>query len=59
MLTIDKTSYLIKKAVATMIDDSTQTIELTNYKLNENINPSVFVFDSKLLPQGTQVIDLR
>ena len=59
MLTIDKTSYLIKKAVATMIDDSTQTIELTNYKLNENINPSVFVFDSKLVPQGTQVIDLR
>ena len=58
-LTIDKSTYKIKKAVATMIDDSTQTIELANYKVDENIPASVFVFDNKLVPQGTPVIDLR
>ena len=58
-LTIDKSTYKIKKAVATMIDDSTQTIELANYKVDENIPASVFVFDNKLIPQGTPVIDLR
>ena len=59
LLTIDKTSYQIKKAVATMIDDSTQTVEFTNYKFNEDISGTIFNFDSKLVPQGTQVIDLR
>lgn len=59
VLTIDKASYKITKAVATMIDDSTQTIEFTNYKTDENIPATVFVYDSKLVPQGTQVIDLR
>lgn len=59
LLTIDKTSYQIEKAVATMIDDSTQTVEFTNYKFNEDISGTIFNFDSKLVPQGTQVIDLR
>lgn len=59
LLTIDKTSYQIKKAVATMIDDSTQTVEFTNYKFNEDISSTIFNFDRKLVPQGTQVIDLR
>ena len=59
LLTIDKQTYQVKKATATMIDDSTQTIELTNYKVNEKLDSSVFTFDSKMVPQGTPVIDLR
>ena len=59
ILTIDKKTNLVKKAVATMIDNTSQTIELTNYKVNEKLDASVFVFDKKMVPQGTQVIDLR
>ena len=59
LLTIDKKTYQVKKAVATMIDNTSQTIELANYKVNEKLDASVFVFDKKMVPQGTQVIDLR
>lgn len=59
LLTIDKATYKIKQAVATMIDDTTQTITFTNYKIDEDLPSTIFVFDSKLVPQGTEVIDLR
>lgn len=59
LLTIDKKTYQVKKAIANMIDDSTQIIELSNYKVDEKLDPKVFVFDKEMVPQGTQVIDLR
>lgn len=57
-ITIDKKSYKIIKAVITMIDDSTQTVNFGNYK-EENLPTSIFVFDNKLVPEGTPIIDLR
>lgn len=59
ILTIDKKTYQVKKAIAKMIDESTQIIELNNYKVDEKLDPKVFVFDKEMVPQGTQVIDLR
>lgn len=59
LITINKNTHLISEAVATMIDDVTQTIKFTNYKTNENISNDIFVFDSKMVPVGTPVIDLR
>lgn len=59
MIIINKNTHLISEAIATMIDDVTQTIKFTNYKTNENISNDIFVFDSKMVPAGTPVIDLR
>ena len=59
LLTINKTTNLISEAVVTTTDDVAQTIKFTNYKKNENISSDIFVFDSKMVPKGTPVIDLR
>ena len=58
-LTIDKVTYQIKEAVATMVDGTKQTMKLANYKMNEKLAPSTFEYDAKMVPSGTQVIDLR
>lgn len=58
-LTINKNTNRISTAVVTLSDNSTQTIRLSNYRVNENIPASTFVFDGKLVPSGTPVIDLR
>lgn len=57
-LTITKNTYKIVKAVITMIDETTQTVSFSDYKA-ENLPTSVFVFDNKMVPQGTPLIDLR
>lgn len=58
-LTIDKKSYQITEAVATMVDGSKQTIKFSNYKMNTTLDASVFMFDKNMVPKGTQIIDLR
>lgn len=37
----------------------TQSFTLTNYKVNANYPASTFKFDKKLVPSGTEVVDLR
>lgn len=59
LLTIDKNSYQITEAEAIMIDGGKQTIKFGNYVLNAKLPAEIFVFDSTLVPAGTQVIDLR
>lgn len=59
VLTIDKKTNQIIEAVATMIDDTKQTIKFRNYVMNANLPATTFVFDSKMVPQGIQIIDLR
>lgn len=59
LLTIDKNTYQIKEAVATMADNSTQVIKFSKYVVNAKLSGSTFVFDSKAVPSGTPVIDLR
>lgn len=59
LLTIDKTTNYITEAVATMNDGTTQTIKFSNYNKNGNISTDIFVFDNKMVPVGTPVVDLR
>lgn len=59
LLTIDKKTYQITEAEATMIDGGKQTIKLGNYVMDAKLPAEIFVFDSTLVPAGTQVIDLR
>lgn len=58
-LTIDVNSYRITKAVVTMVEGDTQVVKLGNYIVNKKISDTTFVFDEKLVPKGTQLIDLR
>ena len=59
ILTINKKNNQIMEAVATMIDDTKQTIKFSNYVMNANMPANTFVFDSKMVPSGTPIIDLR
>lgn len=47
---------LIQKIVLSDLNNSTNEISLSNYKLNQKISDSLFSFNP---PEGTKVIDLR
>lgn len=50
------TDYLIQKIVLSDLNNNTNEISLSNYKLNQKISDSLFSFNP---PEGTKVIDLR
>lgn len=47
---------LIQKIILSDLNNSTNEISLSNYKLNQKISDSIFSFNP---PEGTKVIDLR
>ena len=57
------TLYISKAYVLTAADyvtnNGTYNFKLTNYKTKQNYPASTFVFDKKLVPAGTEVVDLR
>ena len=57
------TLYISKAYVLTAADyvtnNGTYNLKLTNYKTKQNYPASTFVFDKKLVPAGTEVVDLR
>lgn len=52
-------SYRILKAVFTLTDGNSFTIDITNYVTGKNYKESTFKFDKSLVPAGTEVVDLR
>ncbi|MCL6493222.1 MAG: outer membrane lipoprotein carrier protein LolA [Ignavibacterium sp.] len=50
------TDNLIQKIVLSDLNNNTNEISLSNYKLNQKISDSLFSFNP---PEGTKVIDLR
>ena len=58
-LTVDKLSYRIVKAIFMLSDGVKQEIKFSNYNINKKITDGEFVFDAKLVPAGTSVIDIR
>lgn len=59
VLTIDANTYRIIKAVVTMAEGGIQILQFGNYAVNKEIANTTFAFDEKLVPKGTQLIDLR
>lgn len=57
-LYINEKTHLLRNAHFKMVDGSSFTITLSNYK-NTSVKASTFAYDSSLVPQGTQVVDLR
>lgn len=52
-------SYRILKAVFTLTDGNSFTVDITNYVTGKNYKESTFTFDKSLVPVGTEVVDLR
>lgn len=59
VMTVAKSSYLPSKIVFTMKDNSVFSISLSQYQTGANFPASLFVYDKKMVPAGTPVIDLR
>lgn len=59
VLTLNKSTNLPSKIVATMKDKSKITITLSKYQTGANFPASTFVYNKKFVPAGTQVVDLR
>lgn len=59
LLSIDVNTYRISEAVVTMAEGDTQVLKFGNYEVNKRIIDTIFVFDDKLVPKGTQLVDLR
>ncbi len=51
--------YFIEKANITMRNRTSANISITNYKVGGNYNGTVFVYNNKMVPRGTHVVDLR
>lgn len=49
----------IEKAVFVMADNSQYTITVSNYATGKSFSIATFKFDSRYVPAGTQVVDLR
>ena len=58
-LFIDKNKYQITKAVFSMVDNSMYTITVNNYVTGKKFTSKIFKYDSKYVPKGTQIVDLR
>ena len=58
-LFIDKSKYQIMKAVFSMADNSMYTIMVNNYVTGKKFSSKIFRYDSKYVPKGTQIVDLR
>ncbi len=58
-LFIDKNKYQITKAVFSMVDNSMYTITVNNYVTGKKFSSKIFKYDSKYVPKGTQIVDLR
>ena len=52
-------SNLLHIAHIKMTDGTTFSITLSNYKTNQSLPASTFTFEKSMVPQGTQVVDLR
>lgn len=59
VVTIGKKTYQVQKAVITASDRNTYTSTITRYSTGKNFPASTFVFNKKLVPAGTEVVDLR
>lgn len=59
VLTVAKSGYQIQKVVFTTNDRSSYTTSISNYSTGKNFPASTFVFNNKMVPKGTQVVDLR
>lgn len=59
VVTVAKSSNLPSKIVFRMKDGSKITITLNGYRTGAHYPASTFVYDKKLVPPGTQVVDLR
>ena len=58
-LFIDKNKYQITKAVFSMVDNSMYTITVNNYVTGKKFSTKIIKYDSKYVPKGTQIVDLR
>ena len=58
-VTVASSGYQVEKAVFTMSDGSSFTTTITGYATGKNFAVSTFVYDSSLVPAGTETVDLR
>ena len=56
---IDLKTNMVRNLHVKMTDGNTFTITLKNYKGGASVNDATFTFDKTMVPQGTQVVDLR
>ena len=52
-------TYLISKVKCEMTNGTSYTIKISDYKTKASYPASTFKFDPKLVPAGTEVVDLR
>lgn len=58
-LTVDKATSRVNRIKMFDRSNTHYTIEMSNFKTNAAINSSKFVINTKTLPKGTEVIDMR
>lgn len=59
VVTIGKKNHQVQKAVISTGDRQSYTTTISNYNTQRNFAASTFVFNKKLVPAGTVVVDLR
>ena len=59
LVTVSTSTWLISKAVIEQTNGAKTTITISNYNRNASAPASVFEFDKKQVPAGTEVVDLR
>lgn len=58
-LYIDTKTNMVRNLHVKMSDGNTITVTLKNYKTGIAVNDATFTFDKTMVPQGTEVVDLR
>jgi outer membrane lipoprotein-sorting protein len=58
-LYIDERTYMVRNLHVKMADGNTFTITLKNHRSGVAVNAATFTFDKTMVPQGTEVVDLR
>ena len=58
-LFVDRNKFQIIKAVFSMADNSLYTVTVNNYVTGKKFSSNIFKYDSKYVPKGVQIVDLR
>lgn len=58
-LTVDKETYRVNRIKIFDRNNTHYTISMSNFKSNPSVSSSTFVINTKTLPKGTEILDIR
>lgn len=58
-ISVPHKTYLPDLIEFKMMDGTTLTIAISNYKIKQSFNKSTFKYDKSMIPEGTPTVDLR